>query len=439
MTANRWYDLKYHPQQYALLNDLQRFKVVAAGRRSGKTEIAKRFLISSILKPCSAGRRFFAAAPTHSQAKKIFWQDLKDLSYGNLFVDRIYEGDLIIKYKHGASLYVLGLDAPKRIEGTLWAGGLIDEFADLKPSAWAENIKPALDTVVPTDPDYRAWCWLFGVPEGRNHFYELAEYARTSGDPDWKFYHWLSADILPPDIIASAKRTLSAQQFRQEYEAAFETATGLIYADYNDYNIANETLQAHEAIMWMHDFNYTPLSSAIGVRRGNSLFIVDEIVLISAVARQAALEFVERYKNHQNKRVYLYGDPAGKAGEKHGQQSNYTEIEQVLRSAGWQVERKVRAAAPAIRDRQNAVRAKICNADNVRSLFVNPARCQYAHKGLSNVTLKEGSTFIEQESDVQHITTAIGYCIHYEWPVLNKVEYQNIAPVQLATQWNKRI
>lgn len=438
MIASRWYKLRYHAQQYALLNDPHRFKVIAAGRRSGKTENAKRFLVQTALLPQSAGRTFFAAAPTHSQAKKIFWQDLKDLSCEDIFVKRVYEGDLIIRYKHEASIYVLGLDAPKRIEGSIWAGGLVDEFADLKPNAWAENIKPALDTVIPTDPDYRAWCWLLGVPEGRNHFYDLAEYARTSGDPDWKFYTWKSAEILPPDVIESARRTLGAQQFRQEYEAAFETATGLIYPDYNDANITQEVLLQHEAIMWMHDFNYTPLSSAIGVRRGNDLFIVDEIVLISAVARQAALEFVEKYKDHGNKRVCIYGDPAGKAGEKHGQQSNYTEIEQVLRGAGWQVERKVKAAAPAIRDRQNAVRAKICNADDKRSLFVNPARCPYSHKGLSNVTLKEGSTFIETESDVQHITTAIGYCVNYEWPVLNTPEYKDLTIPTLITQWNKR-
>jgi hypothetical protein len=38
------------------------------------------------------------------------------------------------------------------------------------------------------------------------------------------------------------------------------------------------------------------------------------------------------------------------------------------------------------------------------------------HKGLSTCTLKEGSTFIEAEGEYQHITTAIGYCVDYEWP-----------------------
>jgi len=435
VNRNRWYDLDPHPVQRKLVLDAVRFKVVAAGRRSGKTELAKRHIVRTATLPASMNMRFFAAAPTHAQAKKIFWDDLQALS-PPVLVRKISQVELTIEYINGAKITVMGLDSPKRIEGAVWNGGLIDEFADLKAEAWPLNIKPALDTVNPTMRDYRAWCWLFGVPEGRNHFYELAQYAKSGVDPDWEFYTWKSADILPPDIIAAAQRTLSPMQFRQEYEAAFETASGLIYADYSEKNHTRETIASHEQLMWMHDFNYTPLSSAVAVRRDDSLYILDEIVLQSAVARQTALEFYERYKQHDNKKMLLYGDPAGKAGEKHGQQSNYTEIEAVLRSNGWHVERRVRAAAPAIRDRQNAVRAKICNAREDRTLFVNPDKCKYVNKGLSNVMLKDGSTFIEEESDVQHITTAVGYCVDYEWPIYAKVEpVEYKAPPVRASVW----
>src|SRR3546814_18802295 len=80
-------------------------------------------------------------------------------------------------------------------------------------------------------------------------------------------------------------------------------------------------------------------------------YIVDEIVLESAVSRQSADEFVDRYKGHQNKLVNIYGDPAGRAGEKHGHKSDYTEIEEVLRIHGWKYRRRVRPSHPSIRDR----------------------------------------------------------------------------------------
>ena len=169
--------------------------------------------------------------------------------------------------------------------------------------------------------------------------------------------------------------------------------------------------------MWMHDQSYTPLSSAIGVRRGDALYLCDEIVLTSAVSKQSAMEFVEKYREHQNRHVLIYGDPAGQAGEKHAHASDYTDIEGVLRANGWTYTRKVKPAHPAIKDRQNAVRAKVKTADGQRSLFVNPVTAKWCDKGLATVQLKEGSTFQEDQTNkYQHITTAIGYCVDYEWP-----------------------
>jgi hypothetical protein len=411
----RWYPLVDHPTQTALINDNVRFKVVPAGRRSGKTERAKRFVVHTAF---NNPMPYFVAAPTRDQVKRIYWQDLKSLCFGSaLKRGAISESELIIKLPNGASISLIGLDQPQRMEGVLWAGGVIDEIADVKAGAWEENISPALDTFNPERPDYRAWCWLIGVPDGLNHYYDMAEYARTANDPDWRLYTWKSSDILPPDVIEAAKRRMSNKQFKQEYEASFETATGRIYEDYGKHNLTNEIIQQNEQLMWFHDFNFTPLSSGIGVRRGNSLYCLDEIILTSAVARQSALEFCEKFKNHQNKNVIVYGDPAGRAGEKHGHASDYTEIEKVLREHGWTVQRKVKNAAPAIRDRQNAVRSKVMNAAGETSLFVNAERCKYLHKGLATVTTKKGSAFLEEETDYQHITTAVGYCIDYEFPV----------------------
>ena len=145
--------------------------------------------------------------------------------------------------------------------------------------------------------------------------------------------------------------------------------------------------------------------------------LLDEVVLTSAVARQSALEFVERYANHENKNLILYGDPAGKAGEKHGHDSDYTEIERILRAHGWNYVRKIRPSTRSIKDGQNAVRAKIANAAGERFLFVNPNKAPYCHKALSTGQLKKGSTFLEEDGEYQHIGTAIRYFIDYEWPI----------------------
>ena len=44
---------------------------------------------------------------------------------------------------------------------------------------------------------------------------------------------------------------------------AFETATGRIYEDFGKHNVTHATIEPHEQLMWMHDQNFTPLSSAM--------------------------------------------------------------------------------------------------------------------------------------------------------------------------------
>lgn len=420
---SRWYPLKDHPVQLALVAAVSegiRFPLVPAGRRSGKTERFKRFLV----KQTSAYTgMYFAAAPTHAQAKKIFWDDLKAFTLSCMHSRRPSESDLIIYLDNGSEIHVIGLDKPQRIEGIPWTGGGIDEFADIKPDAWEANILPALNTVNPTMPDYRAWCWLLGVPDGLNHYYDLCMQAESGNDPNFRVFHWKSAEILPADVMDAMKRAMSAKQFKQEFEASFETASGRIYEDYSKANTTTAAIEPHEQLMWMHDQNFTPLSSAIGVRRndGRDLYLLDEIVLISAVSKQSAAEFVDKFKDHKNKHVLIYGDPAGKAGEKHGHASDYTDIEGVLKANGWTYTRKVKPAHPSIKDRQNAVRAKILTASGETSLFINPVTAPWCHKGLSTVQLQMGSTFQEdQKNDYQHITTAIGYCIDVEWPCIKR-------------------
>lgn len=438
---DRWYKLKEHPVQLDLVRAVSegvRFPVVPAGRRSGKTERAKRFVAKMGM--ANPGENYFIAAPTREQVRTIYWEDMKLLCFASICKRPPSETRLTIYLNNGTQIRLIGLDKPQRIEGTFWSGGVIDEIADIRPEAWEANISPALDTFNPTRPNYKAWCWLIGVPDGLNHYYKMFQYALNSGDPEWRAFQWKSAEILPADTIEAAKRRFSKRQYLQEYEASFETATGKIYEDYSAANHTTEIIQPHEQLMWMHDQNFTPLSSAVGVRRnqGRDLYLLDEIVLISAVSKQSAMEFVEKFKNHHNKSVIIYGDPAGRAGEKHGHASDYTDIEDVLRASGWKFERKVKNAAPAIKDRQNAVRAKICTADGIVSLYVNPNTAKYCHEGLATVQLQKGSTFQEdQTNQYQHITTAIGYCIDVEWPILFKKEVK-VTPLPTTNFYGRK-
>ncbi|MGL6011339.1 MAG: hypothetical protein ACRC0J_07485, partial [Shewanella oncorhynchi] len=246
---------------------------------------------------------------------------------------------------------------------------------------------------------------------------ELYTYGESSGDPEWKSYTWKSADILSEDTIESAKRSLDELSFKREYEASFNSPQGRIYADFGAENVSTEALCGKDVILWAHDFNFTPLSSCIMVQRGDSIHAIDEIVIDGAVAINTAIEFCIRYKDHQKKEVHIFGDASGRVGEIHRQSSNYSVIEEHLRNNSWAVTRKVKLKNPSIQDRHNAVRRKICNGKRERSLFVNVNRCKTLFSGLNSLQFKTGSAYQEANTRDQHITTAIGYCIEYLFPV----------------------
>src|SRR5688572_23901342 len=107
--TSRWTKLRPHAIQQAYFNSPHRFNVVPAGRRSGKTEFAKRKLVIRALENCNEWTpRYFAGAPTRDQAKRIYWDDLKWLTRG-LWSARPSETDLMIPLKTGAELWVVGM------------------------------------------------------------------------------------------------------------------------------------------------------------------------------------------------------------------------------------------------------------------------------------------------------------------------------------------
>lgn len=400
-----------HEQRMRYITEKKRFKVVSAGRRSGKTWDGKKLIkLESFRDPGLYG----LCAPTQDQAKYIFWQDLKDSIPKNFWSKQPNETSKELWLKNGSIFRVVGLDKAQRIEGQPWKMLLIDETDDLKDGVWQTNIRPALDTL-----GLETCVILCGVPNGKKLLFDLSKKAITDPD-DWGFYHWFSSMVLPPEVIAQAKADLSPLEFRQEYEASFETAEGLVYPDYDsDKNSTTRQVDPGWPIIWTHDFNFTPRSSAIIQEIETVPHVLDEIVLSSAVALNSAKEFVERYKDHQRKLVYLFGDYSGTAGEKHHQSSDYLVMEQYLRQNGWIVNRQVKPN-PAIKDGQNALRALICNANGDRRFFVNVAKCRYVDNGLGRTSLKLGSTFQEDESDFQHITTALRYYAYTRHNITNQ-------------------
>ena len=201
------------PWQQDVWNDKTRFKIVAAGRRTGKSRLAAWMLIVNALE--SERGHVFYVAPTQGQARDIMWQTLLEL--GHPVITSSHINNLQIKLINGATISLKGSDRPETMRGVSLKFLVLDEYADMKPEVFEQILRPAL-------ADQKGTALFIGTPMGRNHFYELYKYAELDDDPTYKSWHFTSYDnpLLDPEEIDVAKKSMSSYAFRQEFMASFE-------------------------------------------------------------------------------------------------------------------------------------------------------------------------------------------------------------------------
>lgn len=201
------------PWQQEVWNDPSRFKVVAAGRRTGKSMLAAWLLIVNALQ-ADKGHVFYVA-PTQGQARDIMWNTLLELGAPVIVGSHI--NNLQIKLVNGATISLKGGDRPETMRGVSLKFLVLDEYADIKPEVWDMILRPAL-------ADQKGAALFIGTPMGRNHFYDLYKYAELSEDDSYKAWHFTSYDnpMLDPKEIDDAKKSMSSYAFRTEFMASFE-------------------------------------------------------------------------------------------------------------------------------------------------------------------------------------------------------------------------
>ena len=201
------------PWQQEVWNDETRFKIVAAGRRTGKSRLAAWMLILRALQT-EKGHVFYVA-PTQGQARDIMWQTLLEL--GNPVIVNSHINNLQLKLVNGATISLKGADRPETMRGVSLRFLVLDEYADKKPEVFEQILRPAL-------ADQKGDALFIGTPMGRNHFYDLYQYGELGDDPTYKTWHFTSYSnpLLDSEEIDVAKKSMSSYAFRQEFMASFE-------------------------------------------------------------------------------------------------------------------------------------------------------------------------------------------------------------------------
>ena len=203
--------------------DAHRFAVAVCHRRFGKTVLAINQLQKRALTCPKERPRFAYIAPFRNQGKGIAWDYMKHYAAPIPGV-QVNESELRIDYPNGGQVRIYGADNPDALRGIYLDGVVLDEYGLMPGNVFTEVIRPALS-------DREGWALFIGTPNGRNQFYEIAQDAQRT--PGWFFASYKASEthIIAPAELHSARASMTADEYAQEYECSFEASVkGAVYA-----------------------------------------------------------------------------------------------------------------------------------------------------------------------------------------------------------------
>jgi len=228
-----------------------RFRVVCAGRRTGKSTLggheltleAVRAYYRTDIDPFDHRAEFWIVGPEYSDAEKEFrvlWSDLQKLGVEKYFdhPGTYYNpesGQMHLSMYGGKfQVHCKSAKYPNSLVGEALEGVILAEAAKLKPSVWHKYIRPML-------ADYKGWALMTSTPEGRNWFYDLYTMGQNPEHKDWwsvRMPSWANDILFPqgredPEIY-SMSAGMSQEKFNQEIGADFTEFVGRVFKDFDE-------------------------------------------------------------------------------------------------------------------------------------------------------------------------------------------------------------
>ncbi len=213
---------RLHPSQRLVRDSSARFKVLACGRRWGKTLLGVALCVES----AARGGRAWWIAPTFPVAS-IGWRAIRYLAK-QIPGSQIREVERIVTLPGGGWIQVKSSDNPDSLRGEGLDLAVFDECAFQVEEAWIEAVRPALS-------DRQGKALFISTPQGRNWFWRL--WARgQAGDPEWESWTFPTADnpYIDAAEIEAARAGLPERVFAQEYEADFSLSEGVFFPEWTE-------------------------------------------------------------------------------------------------------------------------------------------------------------------------------------------------------------
>ena len=199
----------------------QRWAVIVAHRRCGKTVACINDLIYRALVENKENGRYFYISPYLAQSKSIAWDYL--VRYSQPVLSKSNQSELWVELINGSRIRLFGADNENALRGNYCDGIVLDEYADIRPRVWGEIIRPLLADRNGLN-GHKTWAVFIGTPKGHNAFYDI--YHNATKDSDWyvKVLRASQTGLLEKSELDDAAKMMTQDQYLQEFECDFESA-----------------------------------------------------------------------------------------------------------------------------------------------------------------------------------------------------------------------
>lgn len=430
--------------QWRVFNCDQRFRVLVAGRRFGKTQLG---LVEAVRGAWGPGRLAWYVAPTYRWAKRVAWNRLKQMTKP-YWAARPNETDLRIDLITGGTIALRGADNYDSLRGDGLDLVVLDEFATMAPKAWTEVLRPALS-------DRLGRALFIGTPKGRNHFYELYESATSQAH--WAAFQFTTEQggYVSAEELENAAHELDERTYDQEFRARFTNqGRGVAYYAFDRRrHVRPVAYNPTHPLFWALDFNTSPLCSVIGQMINDRVYILEELILPDSNTPAACEEFVIRTRKWTNAlgileplpdmneaqaellqqlqqhhlgtlNLYIYGDATGTQRKTSATRTDWQIVRDFFgrHSDRYRASLRISKSNPLVKDRVNCVNAVLRNYAGQHRLMIDPG-CKHLIKDLEQVCWKAdpygNPTADLDKSDPMrtHVSDALGYMIAQEFPM----------------------
>jgi hypothetical protein len=202
----------------------ERFQIICAGRRAGKTRLAVKKILREARKK---NRMCWWVAPSYKVVRRAYREILRQTPPGMLAKrppPPTADGRLILHFKSGSVIELYSAENPDAMIGEGVSFVVIDEAATIKESVWQQTIRPTL-------MDTGGGAFLISTPRGFNWFKRLWDQGQDPLKPDYASWHAPTSanPYIPAEEIEEMRNSLPALVFEQEVAADFLSESGAVF------------------------------------------------------------------------------------------------------------------------------------------------------------------------------------------------------------------